>query len=846
MINNSLVRQIKAKAELFSSSAASATGCSSLTLNNVYPASKVDIKLESRNLFDKNNAQIFNGWIPQAGTTVLNSAATTKSVYIPCKPNTIYTVSKMSSARFGIAFAADVPAASIQLYNAVTNNNATSLSSTAPEDAKYLIAWVYHQNYDTSISLEDILNSLQIEVGAAATAYKEYTTDFTDYKVKVSGKNLVDMKNPNLFPTGGRFEIIDDNTVRNYGCAGFGNAELSYSIYAPAGTKITISYEYELGGVATGTWFIVQPLDWMFKSGSTMTVPEQGYLKFGFIRSGGGANDFNGWVDIKNLQVEVAAAPTDYEPYNTSAEYTTGADGTITIPSISPNTTILADANITANYTIGKTTIYTSDDNIKEITLDRIGEESKFFGFGISQKINLKLLDMYRQISPDKTIKISFDDNTAHFPAFNVTEINRDENTNELSITAYDALNDAAAHTVSELNLSAYTIGEFAAACATILGLTIDIKVEDESFNTWYENGANFEGTETIRAALNAVAEATQTIYYIDGSKLVFKRLGGQADYIIDKSKYITLKSGDNRRLSAICSATELGDNVEAALTITGTTQYIRDNPFWELREDIAELVDKALAAVGGMTINQFNCNWIGDYSLKCGDTIELITKDDDIVKSYLINDSIKYSGAFSEVTQWSYTSSDTDSYNNPTSLGEALTQTFAKVDKQNKQIEIVASETTENKEAISALTIDTNSINAAITDIETEIAETGETISTLKQQVEAQITEEEIVIKIQQELADGVSSVTTGKGYTLNDEGFTVEDINPDTNNEIKTTISNNGMTVYSNNNEKLQANDEGVIAVDLHAKTYLIVGDNSRFENYGYNRTGCFWIGG
>jgi len=38
------------------------------------------------------------------------------------------------------------------------------------------------------------------------------------------------------------------------------------------------------------------------------------------------------------------------------------------------------------------------------------------------------------------------------------------------------------------------------------------------------------------------------------------------------------------------------------------------------------------------------------------------------------------------------------------------------------------------------------------------------------------------------------------------------------------------------------------GVGAVNLHAKTYLIIGSYSRFEDYKANsgkRTGCFWIG-
>lgn len=42
------------------------------------------------------------------------------------------------------------------------------------------------------------------------------------------------------------------------------------------------------------------------------------------------------------------------------------------------------------------------------------------------------------------------------------------------------------------------------------------------------------------------------------------------------------------------------------------------------------------------------------------------------------------------------------------------------------------------------------------------------------------------------------------------------------------------------------LSATGNGVNATNLHAKTYLIIGGRSRFENYGTNRTGCFWIGG
>ena len=60
-----------------------------------------------------------------------------------------------------------------------------------------------------------------------------------------------------------------------------------------------------------------------------------------------------------------------------------------------------------------------------------------------------------------------------------------------------------------------------------------------------------------------------------------------------------------------------------------------------------------------------------------------------------------------------------------------------------------------------------------------------------------------------------------------------------------MNTMITEDGMTVYRDNTAMLTANSKGVVAIDLHAKTYLWVGDNSRFENYNSNRTGCFWVG-
>ena len=54
--------------------------------------------------------------------------------------------------------------------------------------------------------------------------------------------------------------------------------------------------------------------------------------------------------------------------------------------------------------------------------------------------------------------------------------------------------------------------------------------------------------------------------------------------------------------------------------------------------------------------------------------------------------------------------------------------------------------------------------------------------------------------------------------------------------------------MYVTRTDEEILTANNEGVSAINLHSKQFLIIGDNSRFENYDNgddsSRTACFYI--
>lgn len=508
---------------------------------------------------------------------------------------------------------------------------------------------------------------------------------------------------------------------------------------------------------------------------------------------------------------------------------------------ISPARSIAGKVELYEGSTLLNTFKHT--DALNSFTITRTGDK-KFFGFGVSQEIEVKLVDKERaiNITENQILKVSFIANNSTVsptPLFYVSEVKRNENTNELTIKGYDIIHKAKSYTVAELGLVApYTILDVISKIVDKLGIFYSIEMSSrDALNTEYPEGANFDGAETLREVLDAIAEATQSIYYINNTnRLTFKHLNIADDPVltISKAEYFTLESKENRILSDICSATELGDNVTTTTGNSGETQYVRDNPFWELREDITTLLDNAIALVGGISLNQFSCKWRGNYLVEPGDKIAIVTKDDNTIISYLLDEKYTYNGGYSAETSWEYGEKSGESADNPTTLGGALKQTFAKVDKANKQIEIVVSDVQANSEEISSLELTTDTIAASVSKIDGSVSQ-------LTNEVNTKMTAEDVSISIQTALNEGVERVTTATGFTFNEEGLHISK----TDSEITTSITEDGMIVYKNDKEVLVADNLGVKAEDLHATTFLIVGNNSRFEDYNNNRTGCFWIG-
>lgn len=474
--------------------------------------------------------------------------------------------------------------------------------------------------------------------------------------------------------------------------------------------------------------------------------------------------------------------------------------------------------------------VFEYDGALQSFTIEKTGDNTKFFGYGICQKATVKLRDKERLIEINKgqglQIAHGIDEHYLYtYPIFYVDEVSRDENTNELTITAYDVVYKANSHKVKELYIPRpFTIRGFIHIAAKALNMPVSFEnINDSLLNLSYTDDFNISGEETLREALDDAAEVLGAIYYLNNDwELTFKGLdvGGEPVLAVDKSKYFALTVKTAHTVQNVMSVTELGDNVSSSSGIEGETEYLRENIFLTLREDIGTILDALLSVVKGLTIYQYECKHRGNFLLEIGDKISLTTKDNKVINTYALVDSITYNGGLVGQLSWSYEESSSADSSSPSTIGDALKQTIAKVDKTKNEITLMAAEL---EEEMSQLILRSDSMEA--------------TVENMEDRVQAAITAEDVELLVSQ----GVHSVTTTTGFTFNEEGLTVSK----SDSEISTLITEDGMTVSRNDTEMLIADSIGVQAVNLHANTYLIIGKYSRFEDMEPNRTGCFWVG-
>ena len=132
------------------------------------------------------------------------------------------------------------------------------------------------------------------------------------------------------------------------------------------------------------------------------------------------------------------------------------------------------------------------------------------------------------------------------------------------------------------------------------------------------------------------------------------------------------------------------------------------------------------------------------------------------------------------------------------------------------------------------SISVDVDGINSQVEKQSGDIDDLKGKASTIQQ------TADDVSIQVKNILDNGVDKVTTGTGYTFNNDGLKITKSGE----EIENLLDNTGMYVTRSGETILQANNTGVTATDVTVRNYLIIGTHARFEDYGDSRTACFYL--
>lgn len=475
----------------------------------------------------------------------------------------------------------------------------------------------------------------------------------------------------------------------------------------------------------------------------------------------------------------------------------------------------------------------TPDGDLVSFSIEKTAPSGKLFGFAVSQKITVEVLGIHEAIQKGTKlvpfIGAASTTENVELPHFYVENITINKVNNTTTITGYDLIHSNSL-VIGDITFTyPLTVSAYAAKVVEAMGGVISF--ETSNFNNFEITEApNFNGNESVQIALAALAEATGTVCYVrSGNTVKFRRISSVST-INDELKpdhYFDFSVGEMITLTKVASATTLGDNVSAGSE--GFTHVLWDNPFLALREDLNTRLSYLFIDVNGANTSVYKADWRGCPAYEIGDRITFQEKDGKTRNVFYFNETLTYNGGLHATSDWDSIESERVEAA-PASVSKTIKQTYAKVDKVNQEIELLASQVDEATEEVSNLKVTTSGIVANVSRIDEEVND-----------VKAQITPENLSILIGSE----IDSVRTETGFTFNDAGLTIYKTGTST----TTNIDEDGLTIYNlRGDDLLTVDNNGINAINVNANTYLIIGNRSRFENYtnenGNVRTGCFWL--
>jgi hypothetical protein len=433
----------------------------------------------------------------------------------------------------------------------------------------------------------------------------------------------------------------------------------------------------------------------------------------------------------------------------------------------------------------GNQYVLAPNDNLKSFKIEKTSPNGKFFGFAVSQKITIEALGIIDNIQKgDKlipSIGIKDFDEDLLLPYFYVDTIDRSKVNNTTTITGYDILYKADYININTLSFEyPMYISAYGRQVCEAFGAYASF---DES-GFLVKEAPNFGGNETLRSVLTEIAEATGTICYVSQEDTIrFRTL--QADFtdVLTADDYYNLTIGEITTLTKVASNTELGNNYEVGST--GFTQVLFENPFITLLDDTDAMT--LLTSIGNRVRNlssvDYSIEWRGCPAYEIGDYVILQDKEGNANYTFYYNETLEYNGGLKATSSWEAGSGD--NANTVSGLSKTLRQTYAKVDKVDEKIELVAAD-------VSKIALDSEGVYTYVSD---EMAKVDTKLTITKNGLYTYVDDEIKGVNAQMEVTTqgimtSINDVASGLGSIITQTEQDLTSRITDTKNELESEI--------------------------------------------------------
>lgn len=401
-----------------------------------------------------------------------------------------------------------------------------------------------------------------------------------------------------------------------------------------------------------------------------------------------------------------------------------------------------------------------------------------------------------------------------------VKEKKHDEEQDTVSLECYDLMiKSMIPYDLSLDYTKGVTVKDFLDAICDRLGWI-------KGYTDFYNSGVlvdeeKYDSSDTFRDALDDIAEVAGGMIGFVGDELrvIYPTDSGE---VIDEESLKTLKIGKKYGPinSVVLSRSPQEDNIykqdTESITQNGLTEIrIENNQIIDTHRD--DFVDGVCDALFGLSFELYELESFGIGYLNFGEFFTIRTADGVDHKVLMLCDDLQITQGVSEESKLEEPEITETDYSAASKTDKTINKALIRVDKQENEIRSLVSKTETLEDKYSGLD------------------------SKVTSMVEVMMDEKSLDIKIS-EAIEGIDSVTTSTGYRFDKDGLNIHKDGE----EMHNTLDNTGMYVRRNNDDILVANSDGVNAINLTARKYLIIGNNARFEDYSHNRTACFYIGG